>query len=128
MIIAEELRIGNYLYFKNTKDVVMVDLINNKHFDCRDEYGSFIPNGNYEPIPLTEEVLLKCGFVYSEPFPNVRGILFNENFEIGLDGEDFILDQMSVRIDKAIILKVKYLHQLQNIWFVHKGQELTIEL
>lgn len=59
---ASELRIGNLLYFKNTHDVAKVELIHNNHFDCRDEYGSFIPNGNYEPIPLTEEWLLKFGF------------------------------------------------------------------
>ncbi len=59
---ATDLRVNNLLYFKNTKDIAKVSLIHDKHFDCRDEYGSFIPNGNYEPIELTEEWLLKMGF------------------------------------------------------------------
>jgi hypothetical protein len=63
----KELRIGNCLQYKNTNDIAIVELIHKKHFDCRDEYGSFTPNGNYQPIPLTEEWLLKFGFEHSKP-------------------------------------------------------------
>src|SRR6478735_11936508 len=59
---TRELRIGNYLNYKNTKDLAIVHLIHGeKHFDCNDEFG-FTPNGNYEPIKLTDEWLIKFSF------------------------------------------------------------------
>jgi len=130
MIQASELRIGNYLYQKHLKKIDKVLEIRSHYLltTCEVSENNWIGVSLYEPIALSDEILLMCGFAYSKPFPNVRGILFNDNFEVGLDGQDFMLNQMSIRIDKVLIIKVKYLHQLQNIWFVHKGKELNVEL
>lgn len=118
---ASELRIGNLVYFKNTHDVAKVELIHNNHFDCRDEYGSFIPNGNYEPIELTEEWLLKFYFTQklgNWELPNFR---FHINKPMNYDGFVFC-DGYSVITDK-----IHYVHQLQNLYFALCGDELELK-
>ncbi|MGV6945062.1 hypothetical protein [Sphingobacterium kyonggiense] len=116
---ATDLRIGNLVYYKNTKDIAKVELIHNKHFDCRDEYGNFTPNGNYEPIPLSEEVLLKAGFKH-------KGAGFYIHASSLLDlcniGDDFFL----VGLKGVSLSKVYYLHQLQNLYYSLTGEELEV--
>lgn len=118
------LQIGNYLYFKNTQDLAIIHLIHGeKHYDCRDEYGTFIPNGNYEPIPLTEQWLLDFGFIF------------------GMEIQDFVKGKYKyVEIDVlkgnfsdigvfyySIKTQIKYVHQLQNLYFALTNQQLTIK-
>ena len=67
---ANELRIGNLVYTKG-EDIVIVNEINNDgingEFDlCWASY--FFENESIQPIPLTEEWLVKFGFnVYNKP-------------------------------------------------------------
>lgn len=119
---AQELRIGNYVYYKNTKDFAKVELIHNNHFDCRDEYGSFTPNGSYEPIELTEEILLKCGFNKKQDYINGVGLcIFFEHKEF-----NYRLNQSF----EVVLLKIKLnnLHQLQNLYWCLTNEELNVKL
>lgn len=118
--LAQQLRVGNLLYYKNTKDIAKVELIHNSHFDCRDEYGSFTPNGNYEPITLTEEILLKCGFEINE------GKTLFEHSKCGLKLMDIV--GLYYRANFPIKADVTSVHQLQNLYHALTGQELKIEL
>lgn len=127
-ISANELRIGNWVLYQGQFKIVRYIQIDRIGSIKKNLQPQTILLSKCHGIPLTEEILLKCGFEYSEPFPNIRCILIKDNFEIGLDGDDFSLNQMSVRINKAIIIKVKYLHQLQNLYFALTGQELEINL
>lgn len=117
MIKANELRIGNFIKnFKNEIHCVKeirVDYWSNKP-------GSF-QTFSFEKsngIPLTPEVLEKCGF-------DENGKL--NHFKIGYDNDDFVKAQMSVQFQDTMI-KVKYLHQLQNLYFALTGNELEINL
>lgn len=126
MIKANELRIGNYLNFKNTKDVAVVDLIHSKnYFDCRDEYGSFIPNGNYQPIPLTEEWLIKFRF-------EKIGFNFRKLYNIRQGLGEFVLwknTSTGIFCFKAInqLIEVKTVHRLQNCFLDITEEELTLK-
>lgn len=116
---ATELRIGNYLYYKNTNDLAIVELIHKKHFDCRDEYGSFSPNGNYEPIPLTEEWLLKLGF--DKKFSK-------DKFTIIPNGKlDYEKGRTYFNAWTILEHQPEYVHQLQNLYFALTGEELSYE-
>lgn len=130
MIDVKELRIGNYVFPKNGSGAVSVI---GEVFAIDDYRVSVKGNHNQydyhllEPIPLTKELLLKCGFVYNavdESFDrlNLRvRILGNSccafiGFEVGTG-----------KVWYDANLEIKSLHQLQNINFVLTGKELEIK-
>ncbi len=76
----------------------------------------------FEPIPLTEEWLLKLGFEYTESvlekeLPQI-GIIFwsaqASNFKV-------------VRFNSNFYCSVRYVHELQNLYFAITGKELTLK-
>ncbi len=72
--------------------------------------------GDLQPIPLTEEWLLKFGFDR-----NGKKLTF---WKIDLVEDEegiFSFDESRIYID------VKYVHQLQNLYFALVGEELTIK-
>lgn len=84
----------------------------------------------FEPIPLTEEILLKCGF------ESKTGRWIGKTWYIGINPrtEDYLfkLEQTDEKIEDFFFQNsfhsVKYVHQLQNLYFCLTGEELTIEL
>jgi hypothetical protein len=88
-------------------------------------------------IPLTEDILLKCGFILTEKegfscsddVQSDKGYSF-KNFNISMrDGRFF----MWIDIDEDHwysfnMVEIKYLHRLQNIFFEHCNEELNIKL
>lgn len=127
MIPASELRVGNWAYSNITKEYFKVSqLILDQILTC-------------DPIPLTHEILEKCGFVYHK--------------SSGAGGQDewagmgawskpdngFLFGWLfrgSVHPKRSLVLhlvgyfntQIQYLHQLQNIYFALTGTELTINL
>ena len=71
----------------------------------------------FEPIPLTEEILLKCGFEYDGD-----GIYGVDNVYY-----DFYFSKTGVVV-RGLNNKIYHLHQLQNLYFALTGEELTIKL
>ena len=106
---ANELRIGNWVYFNGNLENIDLDSFHGiATYDCFD---------SYKPIPLTEEWLEKFGFEehgnYFEKsifrvFTTFRGfyLFIGESYEYGT---------------------IDYVHQLQNIYFALKDEELTIK-
>ncbi len=118
MIKANELRIGNYYdQFGNIHQV-------NGHIIS--ELGK-APIGQLwcKPIPLTEEILLKCGFVEKKKW------FYKEKFLLGYMTTDENL-QAEWKFGGVEgtwnLLNIKYVHQLQNLYFALTGEELTINL
>ena len=110
MIQANELRVGNY-------------------YDHNGEYRKVTPSTIEEvwnaertwckPIPITEDILLKCGFekfTTKDIYPTYVNKLFNWN-----DGILFL-------VGYNFINHIKYLHDLQNLYFALTKTELTINL
>jgi hypothetical protein len=73
-----------------------------------------------EPIPLTEEWLLKFGGrkTIVEDYP----IYFVNPFDI-----EFYKNESVVLISGNTEVKIKYVHQLQNLYFALTGEELTFK-
>ena len=120
---ARELRIGN-LVKSNIEGcrrihfgIVQIDQTSMYYLCDTDDFERL------EPIPLTEEWLFKFGF----KFDGHCSWWKNELIELTIDtGED----EYSVFNDNGdyITLKgIKYVHQLQNLYFAIKGEELTIK-
>ena len=130
---AQELRIGNYVNTSERSGNIyqicrqgIVRTINNG--SC-----NITPNGcsspvvtvklkNIEPIPLTEEWLMKFGFRTHDHHDYFIDISPASDFRAWLSvfqGNGFFY------ID-AFDIKFKYVHQLQNLFFALTGEELTI--
>ena len=121
MIQANELRIGNIVLSKplmgNSKKYLITKV------SASDIYRCVSNPSDYEPIPLTEEWLLKCGFKKSITGTCYGMITANarDRFSIFSDGK-FKIETTDLSI------KIKYLHQLQNIYFALTSEELIIKL
>lgn len=122
---AQELRIGNWLRSWNFNYRV-------ESFDKEYVYFDHETDRSYdevEPIPITEEWLVKFGF---EKLPNS-----NATFQILRDGpgHDFTLEwdedieAWDVYLEDNFWIQVPILsvHQLQNLYFALTGEELTIK-
>lgn len=102
---AKEFRIGNAIW--------LVD--KNKAYVIQDghDIDECENNEMVKPIQLTEEKLLKCGFENI-----VDGNFWDKNIciHVSKDGLYILTEQRRVY--------VKYLHQLQNLYFALTGEEL----
>ena len=128
---AEELRIGNWYNSVKWQRPVILDItdIAELYHRCDGAYDNIPVDEMIEPIPLTEEWLLKFWFscykknrygqdVYYDPYfrfmiikdgNNWMFFAFNE-----LDGGEWFLRNL------------EYVHQLQNLYFALTNTELEI--
>jgi len=128
MIQANELRIGNWVYITDTltqlfyKQEVQINIHNLMYLcgECKEPFEL-----NIEPIPITEEWLLKFGFKEKKDNDGIFGFKL-KNFwyinEYQFRLSDFI-ETHGMLIDN----KIHYVHQLQNLYFALTNQELTIK-
>ena len=112
---ANELRIGNWvncfglpMRVEPNTILSLLEIENNKKI-CID----------LSAIPLTDEILLKCGFekhrttdIYAT---HAKGLI-NVN-----DGLVFL-------VNNGFLNHIKHLHQLQNLYFALTGEELEVDL
>ena len=122
---ASELRIGNLV--KQSGNIVTVESLERSNNDWDRTNG--LRTLDCKPIPLTEEWLLKFG--YSVTDENTAGKIYHIA-EIGKFLNDDIMLVLYIKGDfKNCIFRkreqVKYVHQLQNLYFALTGEELTIE-
>lgn len=82
------------------------------------------------PIPLTEQLLLKFGFAWddADPIQQGRSLFLNINGRITIvfylgNSSNLSLEQDGKLIDFPSGI-VKYVHQLQNLYFALTGEEL----
>jgi hypothetical protein len=111
---ASELRIGNWGHSGITKE----DFIIEAH-DIVNISGGF-DNGKVQPIPLTEEWLVKFGFV-----KNNSGFYEQKRFTYHPEYGWKILSQWIK--GWVNVAEIKYVHQLQNLYFALTGEELKQE-
>lgn len=129
---ANELRIGNWVNVPVKEQspfrIDAFEHLSDKFIKVamfHPEYGESVHpltwyGGDLEPIPLTEEILLKCGF---EEDAN----LFHNNIALyknGVGGFNYNANYF----EHDNLISVDYLHQLQNLYFALTGEELKIEL
>ena len=126
---ATELRIGNYVFYEAPINNGCVEVHSIKILTHRIDINGR-PQSYYKPIPLTEEIILKCSFSMkygTDPQEqNALKVFSLENLEI----LKFELDKFFFfSTGKGLIhTNIKYLHQLQNLYFALTGQELEINL
>lgn len=116
-----ELRIGNLIQWISTGNIdVVIDIVT---FDKRKANINNISISDCSGIEITEEWLLKFGFVY-------RGIYYhfpnNDIFKLEQykNKNSFWLRHGSESIDCT---RINYVHQLQNLYFALTGEELLLK-
>jgi hypothetical protein len=127
---ATELRIGN-LVFAYSKECI-IDAVDFSVFQMYERKKEEHP---YTPVPLTEEWLLKFGFknagIWEDymPYHAKHGVLlfFNEG-RTEYELSDYLSGYGEMRSGKYHLTTfkwIKYVHQLQNLYFALTGEELT---
>lgn len=121
---AEELRIGNLCHYHvvdKLYDPPEYDVVNTIDYDDIRILSKY-EDGNFKPIPLTEEWLLKFKFGL---YP--WGYVFYINEEFGVLIRVSRKPELSfwLEVGNGLRSYIKYVHQLQNLYFALTGEELT---
>lgn len=124
MIKANELRIGNLVQFESETgftEQVKVVCIRENDFDAEGDevFHNEKYDGDYEPIPLTPEILEAAGF------DKVSGLTYDHK-----DGNTIRESSGQYWYYVKIhgnLRSIQYLHQLQNLYFSLTGKELEIK-
>lgn len=116
----QELRIGNKLQRPCCYDEV-VEIRENGIIGL-DRLRGVIAYSEIEPILIEDELLLdigfkQCGYLFKT--------LFIEMYELG-NGWHLHID--NERFETALSTTIKYVHQLQNAYYIATGKELEIKL
>ena len=123
---ARELRIGNLVEYEGQTVIVMATSNHVNKWDLelgyfKDSVGFQRKINQVKPIPLTEEWLFEFGFIDD----------FSKDFRVRLIGhrlgDFFITEKMKLLTSDINSVKIKYVHQLQNLYFALTGEELTIK-
>jgi hypothetical protein len=115
MIKANELRIGNWVNVQDQS--VQLSFIDNED------------NEEFEPIPLTPEIVEKCGFVNKavhEFWMSKQATHLWANVAYSMTGHVLLKD--TIHSGSVRITNIKFLHQLQNLYFALTGEELEIKM
>ena len=130
MIQPNELRIGNWVYdSKYTQYPMQVVLIGSDYvyLDFEGNEGDVWECDCKEivPIPLTEELLAKC--MFSE-YEFEDDIFLHDEEDVCVQKSGKVYYPYSFENSDTIGTPIRYLHQLQNLFFALTGKELEVKL
>jgi len=112
----EDLRIGNWILGTNSErksELKPFQVYAETFSDIESTYGIF------EPIPLSEDILLKCGFEKHKH--DIRYYQYGSlKLKVNEKGFKFQYGES--------ISYYHYLHQIQNLYFILNNSELKINL
>lgn len=110
---SSELRIGNY-YLSFGVDLKQVEKLHKDKILI-----------DFHPIPLTEEWLLKFGFELINESP-INYKIYALNFISFNVIKDFKPNLYKAEVYSVTYPIIKYVHQLQNLYFALTGEELIL--
>ena len=130
MIKSSELRIGNWVLISGDESTI-------------DAYDLYDWSDPIDPIPLTEEWLIKFGFedlsdgyIFSIDVDQTFKFDWQKRHKLRLSSTStnftewelsgYLGEDKEAKHYAPIATDVKYVHQLQNLYFALTGEELTI--
>jgi len=130
MIQSNELRSGNLIIgtYENEDDNLIHETICTfKFYNCYDNYYNVESKDgieeftSFKPIPITEEILLKCGFVQCE-----NEFWYQKNI-ISISPSVGTYEIQGSKLSLSVMREnpIRYLHQLQNLYFSLTNEDLT---
>lgn len=123
-----ELRVGNWFYRYCCNDQVMevraggvIGLDKTRDIICLHEM---------QPIPLTKEFFEKNGFVLLESVDYLDNYLTSTDMKIDVyeSSNGWVVHIDNIAFSTAFCKCLKYVHELQNAYYVSTGEELEIKL
>lgn len=115
MIKANELRLGNWLIDKDGKLFKVTSIDDGSCDGWINGVSEFRILAHLNPIPLTPEILEKCGFFtpngYNESVKYKRNVMLD-------------LHRGKILLRDNRLIELTTLHQLQNLHFALTGEEL----
>jgi hypothetical protein len=105
---ANELRIGNWVRQRESDTYIQIE----QYLLCNEELC------HYQPIPLTEDWLFKFDFI-SNPY--------EDRYEKVPIHVECLKSKGATYLWIENMPHIKYVHQLQNLYFALTGEELTYE-
>lgn len=132
MINANELRVGNFIWAEDdflfmTTEAEILSIDGREVFwksvkDVNKDYTQEDLLVNIEGIPLAEDWLLKLGF--KKDYDGCPTLLIGmQRFQCSRS--EFIWQQTPM--NDWSVFGIKYVHQLQNLFFALTGEELTVK-
>jgi hypothetical protein len=121
-IEEKELRIGNFVALSETDMLFKVESISSTGLDVsNDDEETWIEIESFEPVPLTEEWLLRFGFEKKRQSGRIYDYCYIKNglYYAPMDFHRWVYKNKSLED-----VEIKYLHQLQNLHFALTGKEL----
>lgn len=130
MIDAKSLRIGNY--YEVDGAIFKVSKIDKGGFQgelIKKANGMHTNGGRQQPIELTPELLIKCGFEKSKFNSGWQWTkIIRSGFEIIAFGFDQSADNELFFWTQIKVVPLKHLHELQNLYWLIMNKELEINL
>ena len=128
MIPINELRLGNIVNYVRADFVIMTKIIDCKLLSILTDEKNNIGRLVHKPIPITEEWLLKFGADKRLSRYNI-----NQKYCIQKYSDDkgwYFSIYISGYPDYSIhiLCFIKYVHQLQNLYYALTGEELTLSV
>jgi hypothetical protein len=130
MIDVKSVRVGNILAYC-THPCTIHSIGNNTfgftHPNNPNDFLREVNNNNFKPIPLTPQILEKCGLkgMHTKRLYKVFKISPAQSggYNVHISNELGTMD-----IQQCGIPTLNYLHQLQNLYYALTGEELNIQL
>jgi hypothetical protein len=120
----KDLRIGNLVYYFDK--IIEIESLHPQNDDVNDE----IPFHCISGIPITTEWLIKLGFIKENYVNNFYlendRTLYLIYLEKYLEGEDDYVSIEYLKIPLRQKIKIKYVHQLQNLFYSIRNYELSV--
>ncbi len=124
---AKDLRIGNLVMYSDDSTVFTVSGLHEFGMDCFDDIEeTYIEYDQFEGITITEEWLLKFGFIKSNLDGDNAWLNLRYRYLNFTSDESVEFKKVYLTINKMDII-CSYVHQLQNLYFILTGEELTIK-
>ena len=135
MLAVSELRVGNYFLADDQPQTVSaINVIADAPAQSLEigfytgDQLHYLPAGSQrlQPMPLTDELLQKCGFKFDTYFKRwqKKKKIFGPGVDMELDGDYTALDFSG----SPVLKEIKHLHHLQNLYYALKRQELMVDM
>lgn len=127
MIKPNELRLGNWAYDANNLAVKIIGIEYEYNHCLWEQLGvKCLSSCDFlNPIPLTKKMLVKCGF---SEYEFEEDIFLHDEEDVCVQKSGKVYYPFSFENNDTIGEPIRYLHQLQNLFFALTGKELEVKL